>query len=87
MTFDVIDTLTGQLANTFGIAQNEEWAKHLFSYRIDGWALGEDGTLMLIDNCCRIAYPPEGRFKIKWGNGESITGAAVTLGEWEEPHG
>jgi hypothetical protein len=81
MTFTVIDKLTGQEADQIKIIRNESWASHLRTRDIDGWALMDYGTLVLIDNLNRIAYPPEGRFEIVWDTSESITGAAVTLGE------
>ena len=66
-SFRVIDTKTGKEADTYEIALHEDWAKHLIYCDIDGWALGDDGSLMLLDDCLRAAYPPDReRFKVVW---------------------
>ena len=64
MKFNVIDTKTGDNPDVFRIAKTEEWAKGLLAFDIDGFALHEDGTLLLIDDCNNIAYCPTGRFRI-----------------------
>lgn len=64
MTFTVIDTKTGQYPDTWEIACKEEWAKHLCYCDIEGFAVEEDGTLVLLDECGKVAYCPEGRFRI-----------------------
>lgn len=64
MTFDVIDTKTGRYPDVEKIALTEEWAKGLIYCDIDCFAVNEDGSLILIDDCGNIAYPPEGRFEI-----------------------
>ena len=70
MTFTVIDTKTGQYPDTWEIACKEEWAKCLCYCDIEGFAVEEDGTLVLLDECGKVAYCPEGRFRIipepKW---------------------
>lgn len=65
-TFTVIDTKTGREADTYNIALKEEWAKGLCYCDIDMFVIGEDGTLMLIDDCGNCAYYPQGRFEVKW---------------------
>lgn len=64
MTFTVIDTKTGQYPDTWEIACKEEWAKCLCYCDIEGFAVEEDGTLVLLDECGKVAYCPEGRFQI-----------------------
>ena len=64
MTFSVIDTATGIYPDLEKIALTEEWAKGLCYCDMEGFAVEEDGTLILLDECCKLAYPPEGRFEI-----------------------
>jgi hypothetical protein len=64
MKFTVIDTKTGERPNMVKIALKEEWAKHLIYCDIEGFYLGEDGGLILLDDCCNAAFCPPGRFKI-----------------------
>lgn len=64
MKFRVIDNKTGKEADTYEIALHEDWAKHLCYCDIEGFALLEDGSLILCDECGRCAYCPEGRFAI-----------------------
>ncbi len=65
-TFIVIDSKTGEEADTYNIALHEDWAKHLCYCDIDGWAIEDDGTLMLVDDCGRVAYADRERFKVVW---------------------
>lgn len=65
-TFHVIDTTTGEEPDMRKIALEEIWAKHLMYCDMEGFALEEDGTLILLDECGRHAYCPEGRFKVVW---------------------
>ena len=46
------------------IALNEDWAKHLCYCDMEGFAIQEDGTLILTDECGKFAYCPEGRFLV-----------------------
>ena len=69
-SFRVIDTKTGEEADSYEIALHEDWAKHLIYCDIDGWALGDDGSLMLIDDCGRFAYADRERFKVVWDEDE-----------------
>lgn len=69
-SFMVIDTKTGKEADTYEIALHEDWAKHLIYCDIDGWAIGDDGSLMLIDDCGRFAYADRERFKVVWEDEE-----------------
>ena len=62
--FDVIDKKTGTYPDLWKIALEEDWAKGLCYCDMEGFAIEEDGTLILMDECGRHAYCPEGRFEI-----------------------
>lgn len=68
--FTVIDTKTGEYPDLWDIALHEEWAKGLMYCDMEGFAIEEDGSLFLMDECGRYKYPPEGRFKIVWEDEE-----------------
>ena len=65
-TFIVIDSKTGKEADTYNIALYEDWAKELCYCDMEGWAITDDGTLLLVDECGRFAYADRERFKVKW---------------------
>ena len=65
-TFTVIDTKTGKEADEYNIALHEEWAKHLCYCDMEGWAIENDGSLLLVDECGRFAYADRERFKVVW---------------------
>lgn len=65
-TFIVIDNKTGEEADIYDIALHEDWAKHLCYCDMEGWAIEEDGTLLLVDECGRFEYADRERFKVKW---------------------
>ena len=65
-TFIVIDTKTGKEADEYEIALHEDWAKHLCYCDMDGWAIMDDGSLLLVDECGKYAYADRERFKVKW---------------------
>ena len=62
--FCVIDKKTGKEADIYNIALNEEWANHLIYCDMEGFAIQEDGTLVLLDECNNMAYCPFDRFEI-----------------------
>lgn len=77
--FTVIDTKTGKYPDMKGIVL-EDWARRLMVERktktkdmyslsvyfdIEGFAIQEDGSLILTDKCGNYANCPLGRFKIK----------------------
>ncbi|MBO7425115.1 MAG: hypothetical protein J6U23_05505 [Clostridiales bacterium] len=64
MKFRVIDKLTGKEADPYEIALNEEWAKDLCYCDMDGFAILEDGTLLLVDECGKFEYCDPDRFEI-----------------------
>ncbi len=47
-------------------ALKEPWAQHLMYCDMEGFAILEDGTLMLTDECGKYEFCPEGRFVVKW---------------------
>lgn len=64
MRFTVIDKKNGKEADTYTIALKEDWAKGLIYCDIEGFAITEDGTLVLMDECGNVAYCPDNRFEI-----------------------
>ena len=66
LSFIVIDTKTGKEANIGEIVQNEDWAKDLMWCDMEGFAINQDGYLILLDQCGRFVYCPYGRFEIKF---------------------
>ena len=64
--FQVIDLKTGKEADTEDIALNEDWAQGLMYCDMEGFTIGEDGDLYLLDECGRWNQCPEGRFKVVW---------------------
>ena len=63
--FTVIDKKTGEYPDLCKIALEEDWAKNLMYCDMEGFAIEEDGTLVLMDECGRYSYPPENRFEIR----------------------
>lgn len=64
--FSVIDIKTGEEADQYEIALHEEWAKQLIYCDMEGFAIEEDGSLILVDECGRYEYCPIGRFEVRW---------------------
>lgn len=65
-TFHVIDKKTGKEADTYNIALHEKWAKSLCYCDMEGFALMEDGTLYLMDECGKCVYADRDRFEVVW---------------------
>jgi hypothetical protein len=66
-TFHVIDTKTGKEADIEQIArdEDEDWARDLVHTDMEGWAIGQGGDLMLLDECGNYANPPDpARFQV-----------------------
>lgn len=63
--FDVVDTKTGEYPDLWKIALTEEWAKGLMYCDMDGFAIREDGSLILLDECGNCVSCPQGRFEIR----------------------
>ena len=64
MKFKVIDKNTNKEADAEIIASTEEWAKDLCYCDIEGFAITENGVLMLVDECGCSAYCPNDRFTV-----------------------
>jgi len=67
MRFRVIDNRTGkEPIFDHNHIFKEKWFKNsgLIYCDIDGWYIGEDGALVLIDDCGNAAWPPENRFSV-----------------------
>ena len=64
MRFKVIDNNTGKEADICEIALNEDWAKDLIYCDMQGFAILDDGNLVLLDECGKYVYCPNGRFSV-----------------------
>ena len=67
MRFYVIDKRTGkEPIFDHNHIFKEKWFKEsgLIWCDIDGWYISEDGELVLVDDCGKVAYPPIDRFDI-----------------------
>lgn len=62
--FSVIDKKTGKYPDLEKIALKEDWAQGLMYCDMEGFALDEDGTLLLLDECGRQVCCPPDRFEI-----------------------
>lgn len=62
--FDVIDKTTGKYPDWEKIAVEESWANGLIYCDMDGIAIREDGTLILLDECGNCVSCPPDRFEI-----------------------
>ena len=69
-TFTVIDLKTGEYPDLEAIALHEEWAQGLVYCDMEGFAIEEDGTLLLMDECDNSRYCPIGRFEVVWDEQE-----------------
>ena len=66
MTFTVIDKLTGKPPDLKKIVLTEDWAKGLIHCDMQGFAVEEDETLLLLDECGKYEECPVDRFEILW---------------------
>ena len=64
MKFRVIDNKTGKEADTWNIALHEEWAQSLIYCDMEGFAITEDGNLVLMDECGHSVYCDADRFEV-----------------------
>lgn len=71
--FRVIDNRTGREADPYSIALHEDWAKHLVYCDMEGFAVMEDGSLILMDECGNLEYCPIGRFTVEWEKNDGKT--------------
>lgn len=65
LEFDVLDTTTGKYPDWERIAREEAWAKGLVYCDMDGVAIREDGSLILLDECGNCVSCPPDRFEIR----------------------
>ena len=65
-TFRVIDSKTGEEADIERIARREKWAAGLIYCDMEGFAIEQDGTLILMDECGNYVYADRERFKVVW---------------------
>jgi len=64
MKFRVIDKQTSKEADPYEIALHEEWASCLVYCDMEGFAITEDGYLVLMDECGSVVYCDTDRFKV-----------------------
>ncbi len=64
MKFKVYDNKTGKEANVYEIALHEEWARSLVYCDMEGFAITEDGDLVLMDECGNVVYCDADRFEV-----------------------
>ncbi len=64
MNFKVIDNKTGKEPDLEDIALNEEWAYRLIHCDMQGFAITDEGDLLMIDECGQYEECPEGRFTV-----------------------
>ncbi|MBP3265564.1 MAG: hypothetical protein J6L84_01315 [Clostridiales bacterium] len=82
MKFKVIDKKTGKEADVEEIALHEDWAKGLVYCDIEGFAITEDGELILADECGKFAYCPDGRFEVQFDADEDKSETNPTITCW-----
>ncbi len=70
MKFHVIDNETGKEADIYKIALKEVWAKPLMYCDMDGFYIGENGDLILADECGNYEFCDPERFKVVFGDKE-----------------
>ena len=66
LEFKVIDNNTGKEADIGKIALKEDWAKDLMYCDMQGFAILDDGNLVLLDECGKFEYCPSERFSIQF---------------------
>ena len=62
--FCVFDKKKNKEADCYKIALKEDWAKCLCYCDMNGFAITQDGMLILLDECGRYTYCPDNRFKV-----------------------
>lgn len=84
--FDVIDTKTGEYPDLEKIALTEEWARGLVYCDMDGFAVREDGSLILLDECGNCVSCPPGRFEIRLQDGGDSTEGQIAMEGMKDDH-
>lgn len=64
LPFIVIDKKTGKEADEYNISLHEDWAKHLMYCDMEGFAVEQDGTIILLDECGNFVYCSSDRFEV-----------------------
>lgn len=64
LPFIVIDKKTGKEADEYNISLHEDWAKHLMYCDMEGFAIEQDGTIILLDECGQFVYCSSDRFEV-----------------------
>ena len=64
LSFNVVDNKTNKYPDLYNLALKEDWAKDLMYCDMDGFAINEDGNLVLMDECGKVAYCPKDRFTV-----------------------
>lgn len=67
MTFKIIDTKTGK-EPTQRVIDNIARKGHLLEFDIDQFAVCEDGSIILFDDCGNLTYCDSKRFKVEIDN-------------------
>ena len=62
--FKVIDKKTGKEADPYEIALHEEWAHNLMYCDMEGFFVGEEGDLILADECGNYEFVSKDRFEV-----------------------
>ena len=65
LKFMVIDKTTGKEADMYSIALKEKWAEKLCFCDMEGFAILDDGSLILCDECGRFEFCDPDRFEVK----------------------
>lgn len=66
ISFTVIDRNTGKEADECTIALKEDWAKSLCYCDMDGFAIQQDGSLILLDDCGKCVWCDRNRFEVRF---------------------
>ena len=62
--FCVFDKKKNKEADCYKIALKEDWAKCLCYCDMEGFAITQDGMLILLDECGKYTYCPDNRFEV-----------------------
>ena len=84
--FDVIDAKTGEYPDLEKIALTEEWAQGLVYCDMDGFAVREDGSLILLDECGNCVSCPPRRFEIRLQDGGDSTEGQIAMEGMKDDH-
>ena len=82
--FRVIDTKTDEDPDLWKIASKEDWAKSLCYCDMEGFAITEDGGLILCDECGRYEYASQDRFMVIWETKQAADIRAEAITEFAE---